>query len=234
MMGRHVDLARMVLAVAALATCMCHRAVDTDRTETAPDRVTIIAPRDWASFMVGDDIPLEATVQTQELVQRLEFWANGGVISTLHAPPYRTTIHNAGAGGYRVHAVAHTAAGRIASPAIRVSVMMREEDRMHELTPEESMALVGGAEPKIVITSPKAAEVFHTPADILIDTWIVPVSAPLKSMTVLGDEKPLVTLTKAPFKHVWRRVPPGKHIIAVRATDTEGRTSTVRVSFTVG
>ena len=46
------------------------------------------------------------------------------------------TIPKAGAGSYRIHAVAYTAHGKLASQQVYVGVRMREEDRMRELTVE--------------------------------------------------------------------------------------------------
>jgi hypothetical protein len=192
--------------------------------EPPADRVTITAPQDSALFMAGDDITVEAAMEMREPVQRVEFWSNGGVIRTLDRPPFRMTIPKAGAGSYRIHAVAYTAHGKLASKQVYVGVQMREEDRMHELTPEEAAGLIGGAEPRIFIDAPTPGTTLRAPADISIEGWAVFPAAQMKAITVLGDGKPLVTFTSSPFKHVWRGVGKGRHVVAIRAVDVDGRT----------
>jgi hypothetical protein len=200
----------------------CQPAVN--NAEPSVDRVAITAPYDSASFRAGDDIPIAATVKVEEPVERLEFWSNGRVIKTLDRPPFRMTISKAVPGGYRLHAVAHTATQRIASPQIRISVMMSEEDRERELTPEDIAAMIGGKEPRIFIDAPTPGTTLRAPADIAIEGWAVFPAATMKDITVLGDGKPLVTFTSSPFKHVWRGVGKGRHVVAIRAVDVEGRT----------
>ena len=175
--------------------------------------------------MMGDDIPIEISVQTQEPVRQLELWSNGGVIRTLEGPPFRTTIRKAGPGGYRMHAVAHTAMRKITSPQIRISVLMSEEERMREPTAEDGAALTGGVEPKVFFDTPTPGTTLSAPADIVIEGWAVAPAAALKSITILGDGKPLAAFTTTPFKHVWRGVGRGRHNIAVQAVDAEGRTT---------
>ena len=203
----------------------CQRAA-MNNAEPSVDRVAITAPQDSASFMVGDDITVEAAVRTRQPVQRVEFWSNGGVIRTLDRSPFRMTIPKAGAGSYRIHAVAHTASGTIASQHVYVGVRMREEDRMHELTAEEAAGLIGGAEPHIFINAPASDQTFEAPADIEIDGWVAFPAAAIKHITIVADRKPLTTVTTPAFTHVWERVPRGRHTIVVQAIDSERRTST--------
>lgn len=215
----------VILAVAVLSACACHQAADTSGTQApAVDRVVITTPHDSASFNVGDDIPIAATVEVTESVQRLEFWANGAVMKTLQRPPFRMTISNAPPGGYRLQAVAHTPTQRIASPQIRIAVMMSEEDRERELTPEDIAMLMGGKEPRIFIDAPAPGTTLRAPADIAIEGWAVFPAAKMKDITVLGDGKALATFTSSPFKHVWRGVGKGRHVVVIRAVDAEGRT----------
>jgi hypothetical protein len=204
-----------------------------DNAEPSVDRVTITAPRDSASFMAGDDITVEAAVHTRHLVQRVEFWSNGGVVRTLDAPPFRMTIQKAAPGGYRIHAVAHTTSGKIASPPVSVGVRVREEDRMHELTVEESAALIGGVEPRIFINAPASDQTFKAPADIKIDGWVAFPAAAIKHITIIADSKPLITVTTPAFTHVWEGVARGRHTVVVQAMDAEGRTSTRTVILDV-
>lgn len=213
----------LVLLVAfAVASGACRRA-DATRPEP-PDRITITTPQDQAMFTAGDDIMVEAAVETREPVQRVEFWSNGGVLRTLDGPPFRMTISKAGAGSYRIQAVAHTAHGKLASQQVYVGVQMREEDRMHELTAEEAAALIGGAEPRIFIDAPAPGTTLRAPADISIEGWAVFPAASVKDITILGDGKPLAMFTSTRFKHVWRGVGKGRHVVVIRAVDVEGRT----------
>lgn len=213
--------ALVLLAVASAGAC---RRADAARTDAPTDRVTITTPQDQAMFAAGDDITVEAAVEMREPVQRVEFWSNGGVLRTLDRPPFRMTIPKAGAGSYRIHAVAYTAQGKLASQQVYVGVRMREEDRMRELTVEESAALIGGAEPRIFINAPTSGTTLRAPADISIEGWAVFPAAKMKDITILGDGKPLVTFTSSSFKHVWRGVRKGRHVVAIRAVDVEGRT----------
>lgn len=223
----HSGVSVVVLAATVLCTfaCGCHESAHRANAHASvADGVVITTPHDSAFFKVGDDIPIAATVEVKESVQRLEFWSNGAVIKTLDRPPFRMTISKAGPGGYRLHAVAHTATQRIASPQIGISVMMSEEDRERELTPEDIAMLIGGAEPRIFIDAPTPGTTLRAPADISIEGWAVFPAAQMKDITVLGDGKPLVTFTSSPFKHVWRGVGKGRHVVAIRAVDVEGRT----------
>jgi hypothetical protein len=213
----------LLAALAGVSWAACRRA-DATRPDVPADRVTITTPQDQATFVAGDDITVEAAIEMREPVQRVEFWSNGGVIRTLDRPPFRMTIPKAGAGSYRIHAVAHTAHGKLASQQVYVGVQMREEDRMRELTVEESAALIGGAEPRIFIDAPTPGTTLRAPADISIEGWAVFPAAKMKDITVLGDGKPLATFTSSPFKHVWRGVGKGRHVVAIRAVDVEGRT----------
>lgn len=209
------------LTVASGGTC---RRADATRPDVPSDRVRITTPQDQAMFAAGDDITVEAAVETREPVQRVEFWSNGGVIRTLNRPPFRMTISKAGAGSYRIHAVAHTAHGKLASQQVYVGVQMREDGWMRELTAEDAAALIGGTEPRIFINAPTPGTTLRAPADISIEGWAVFPAASMKDITILGDGKPLVTFTSTPFKHVWRGVGKGRHVVAIRALDVEGRT----------
>lgn len=220
-MSKLATVALVLLAVASGGAC---RRADATRPDVPVDRVTITTPQDQAMFAAGDDITVEAAVETREPVQRVEFWSNGGVIRTLDRPPFRMTISKAGAGDYRIHAVAHTAHGKLASQQVYVGVQMSEEERMREPTAEEAAALIGGAEPRIFIDAPTPGTTLRAPADISIEGWAVFPAAKMKDITILGDGKPLVTFTSSPFKHVWRGVEKGRHVVAIRAVDVEGRT----------
>lgn len=223
-MSKLSTVALVLLSALAVASGAACRRADATRPDVPPDRVTITTPQDQATFAAGDDITVEAAIEMREPVQRVEFWSNGGVIRTLDRPPFRMTIPKAGAGSYRIHAVAYTAHGKLASQQVYVGVRMREEDRMHELTAEEAAGLIGGAEPQIFINAPTSDQTFKAPADIKIDGWVAFPAARMKDITVLGDGKPLVTFTSSPFKHVWRGVGKGRHVVAIRAVDVEGRT----------
>jgi len=197
------------------------------------DRVAITTPQDQATFTAGDDITVEAAIEMREPVQRVEFWSNGGIIRMLDRPPFRMTIPKAGAGSYRIHAVAYTAQGKLASQQVYVGIRMREEDRMRELTVEESAALIGGAEPHIFINAPTSDQTSKAPANIKIDGWVAFPAAAIKHITVIADSKPLTTVTTPAFTHVWERVPRGRHTIVIQAMDAEGRTSTRTVILDV-
>ena len=168
-MSKLSTAALVLLAALAVASGGACRRADATRADVLADRVTITTPQDQAMFAAGDDIMVEAAIEMREPVQRVEFWSNGGVIRTFDRPPFRMTIPRAGAGSYRIHAVAHTASGTIASQHVYVGVRMREEDRMHELTAEEAAGLIGGAEPHIFINAPASDQTFEAPADIEID-----------------------------------------------------------------
>lgn len=224
-MRRLPTATKTLLAATIVANLGACQPAAVNNVEPAVDRVTITAPRDSASFMAGDDITVEAAVDTRRPVQRVEFWSNGGVVRTLDAPPFRMTIPKAAPGGYRIHAVAHTASGKIASSHVSVGVHVREEDRMRELTAEEAAALVGGVEPQIFINAPATDQTFKAPADIKIHGWVAFPAAAIKHITVVADSKPLTTVTTPAFTHVWERVPRGRHTVVVQAMDAEGRTS---------
>ncbi|HYR29407.1 MAG TPA: Ig-like domain-containing protein [Thermoanaerobaculia bacterium] len=223
-MSKLSTAALVLLAALAVASGGACRRADATRPDVPADRVTISTPQDWAMFAAGDDITVEAAIEMREPVQRVEFWTNGGVFRTLDRPPFRMTIPKAGAGSYRIHAVAYTAHGKLASKQVYVGVRMREEDRMRELTVEESAALIGGAEPRIFIDAPTPGTTLRAPADISIEGWAVFPAAQMKDITILGDGKPLVAFTSSPFKHVWRGVGKGRHVVAIQAVDVDGRT----------
>jgi hypothetical protein len=48
-------------------------------------------------------------------------------------------------------------------------------------------------------------------------------AAATETVTILGDGKPLATFTTSPFRHTWRGVAAGKHVVAIRAVDAGGR-----------
>jgi Bacterial Ig domain len=232
-MRRLPTVTNMLLAALIVAQWGACQQATVNNPEPSVDRVTITAPQDRALFMAGDDIPVEAAVQTRQPVQRVEFWSNGGVVRTLDAPPFKMTISKAGAGSYRIHAVAYTPDRKLASEQVYVGVQMREEDRMQELTVEEAAGLIGGAEPRIFIDAPTPGTTLRAPADISIEGWAAFPAAKMKDITVLGDGKPLATFTSSPFKHLWRGVGKGRHVVVIRAVDAEGRTMQQSETVTV-
>ena len=232
-MSKLSTAALVLLAALAVASGGACRRADATRADVLADRVTITTPQDQAMFAAGDDIMVEAAIEMREPVQRVEFWSNGGVIRTFDRPPFRMTIPRAGAGSYRIHAVAYTAHGKLASKQVYVGVRMREEDRMRELTDEEAAGLIGGAEPQIFINAPTSDQTFKAPADIKIDGWVAFPAAAIKQISVVADSKPLTTVTTPTFTHVWERVPQGRHTIVIQAMDAEGRTSTRSVILDV-
>jgi hypothetical protein len=232
-MNKLSTAALVLLGAIAVASGGACRRADATRPEVPADRVAITTPQDQATFTAGDDITVEAAIEMREPVQRVEFWSNGGIVRTFDRPPFRMTIPKADAGSYRIHAVAHTAQGKLASQQVYVGVRMREEDRMRELTAEESAALIGGVEPHVFINAPTSDQTFKAPADIKIDGWVAFPAAAIKHITIVADSKPLLTVTTPAFTHVWEGVARGRHTVVVQAMDAEGRTSTRTVIFDV-
>jgi hypothetical protein len=219
--GSGVRRIALLATIAWIVSSGCHQST---KQEPINERVVVTTPRAGASFTAGDEIVIEATAHTEAPVRRMEFWLNQLLIGTREGPPYRTTMRKVPAGTHRVYAVAHTATGRIASPHVAISVRMREEDREREPTPEDMAMLMGGADPRIFIDAPAPGTTLRAPADIIIEGWAVFPAADMKSIVVLGDGKQLTTFTTSRFKHVWRGVGKGRHVVVIRAIDAEGRT----------
>ena len=98
-----------------------------------------------------------------------------------------------------------------------------KRDRTRELTAEESAALIGGVEPQIFINARASDQTFKAPADIKITGWVAFPAAAIKHITVVADSKPLTTVMRPAFTHVWKRVTRGRHTVVVQAQDAEGR-----------
>jgi len=149
---------------------------------------------------------------------------NGTMIARDDKPPFETTWLARDPGTVHVEARARSSSGATARSASTDITVAPLGLVFQELNGDDIGAdLKTGKEPTVVLTSPAHGTVFCHPVPIALVAAITPTAAPIARVAFEVDGRPIATLSKPPFAVTWPQPSLGRHAVAVRATDTDGR-----------
>jgi hypothetical protein len=175
--------------------------------------VKITTPAAKTSFPAGANIPITAEVPDPTAVQSISFYSGGDLLGTASASPYTITWSNAAPGTYSLKAKATGTNGAVS-------------------TSEPVKIYVTNDLPVVLITTPTNNTVVAGPTDVEIAADASDANG-IKEVTFYGDSHLLGTVSASPYSLTWSNVPPGKHIIIAKASDTFGAFKTAAVVITI-
>ncbi|MBI2925514.1 MAG: PQQ-binding-like beta-propeller repeat protein [Verrucomicrobia bacterium] len=169
--------------------------------------VSLTAPANDGRFDIGANVQLTAAVtETDEPVERVEFFAGATLLGGASLSPYTITWNNTSAGNYALTAKAIDRLGNAAtSSAVNIAVVPP----------------VG-----VTITSPANGATFLSGDNITIETDTSLSARPVvrvdfyQGVTLLGSD------ASSPFSFTWSNVPAGDFVLTVKATNDQGATVT--------
>ena len=179
-------------------------------TGNSPPTVTLTQPPNGATFTSPATVSLAATASDPDgSVAKVEFFSGATKLGEDTTAPYAWTWSGVGAGTYTLTA--------------RVT-----DDLGFTTTSATATITVNAANtaPSAAITSPADGAVFSWKPTITITAAAGDPDGNVTKVefrdgtTVLGQD------TTAPYAFTWRNVPPGSHVLTVRATDNGGAATT--------
>jgi hypothetical protein len=179
------------------------------------DTVIAYAPR--------DSVPIVANVRGARAAV-VEFFVNGKEIGRDATAPYEAIWRASDLGTARVEAIARESNGEVMRSAPIDVVIAPLSLAFQELNGDDIGAdLKTGKEPAVLLSSPDSGTVFCQPGSISLVAAVKPVAAAIDHVDFEVDGRAIATIRRPPFAFRWSNASSGRHAIAVRATDTEGR-----------
>lgn len=196
-----------------------------ERRASAASSTTVVlrCPDPSGAYAPRDLVPIVADVRGPN-TSSVVFLVNGTVIARDDKPPFETTWLARDLGTMHVEARARSSSGETARSAGMDITVSPLSLAFQELSVDDIGAdLKTGKEPVVLLTSPAHGTVFCHPAQIAVVAAITPTASPLARVDFEVDGRPLATLIKPPFVFTWPQPSLGRHALAVRATDNQGR-----------
>jgi hypothetical protein len=187
---------------------------------SAPPTVTLTQPSNGATFTAPATVTLAATASDVDgTVAKVEFFNGSTKLGEDATAPYSFTWSGVGAGSYTLTAKATDDSGATTTSAPATITVTTAPAN----TP-----------PTATITSPADGAVFAWKPTITISATAGDPDGSVTKVEFLDGTKLLGQDTSAPYSFIWRNVPPGKHVLAVRATDnSNAQTTSAPVNITV-
>ena len=179
------------------------------QADSSPPTVTLTQPANGATFAAPATVSLAATASDDGTVTRVEFFNGAAKLGEDTTAPYSFTWGGVTAGTYTLTARATDNLGTSTTSA-----------------PSTITVSAANTAPTANITSPADGAIFPWKPTITITATASDPGGSVTRVefrdgtTVLGQD------TSAPYAFTWRNVPPGSHVLTVRATDNAGATTT--------
>ena len=179
------------------------------QADSSPPTVTLTQPANGATFAAPATVSLAATASDDGTVTRVEFFNGAAKLGEDTTAPYSFTWGGVTAGTYTLTARATDNLGTSTTSA-----------------PSTITVSATNTAPTANITSPADGAIFPWKPTITITATASDPGGSVTRVefrdgtTVLGQD------TSAPYAFTWRNVPPGSHVLTVRATDNAGATTT--------
>ena len=179
-------------------------------TPNVAPSVSLDSPADAASYMEGDTVTLTATTSDSDgIVAKVEFYANGTKIGEDISAPFSYTWVNVPAGIYALTAVA----------------VDNDEERTTS-TAANITVIAPNISPNIEVIIPEEGDVFRSGDAVTITAQASdPDGTVSKVEFYRGGVKLGEDLTE-PFTYTWGAIPEGLYALSAVAVDNEGTTST--------
>ena len=167
----------------------------------------ITSPTLDQKFIVPADVPIVTDVSdTDGVVTKVEFYADGTLIGEAFSAPFDFTWTNVPAGEHTLQIIAYDDDGN-AGPSGEVPILMN-------------------ALPTASIVAPQADSVFLAPATITIEADVADVDGTITNVAFWSGGVFLGDVTAAPYTFTWTDAEAGTYDLYVIATDDQGDTTT--------
>jgi hypothetical protein len=185
-----------------------------------PPTVSITSPAANSIFDQGATVVIQAEAgDTDGLIQQVEFLANGTVLCTVATAPYTCSFTPA-PGAYTLTARATDSQG-VSTTAVSVAITVNEENNPAPKAPT------------VRITSPAPDATFAQTATVTISAEASDSDGVIEKVEFLLDNNVVCTVSTPPYTCAVTPAP-GSHTVAVRATDSQGvSTTTLAILITV-
>ena len=169
--------------------------------------VSLTAPANDGRFDIGANVQLTAAVtETDEPVERVEFFADATLLGVASLSPYTIPWNNVAAGNYALTTKAIDRLGNAAtSSAVNIAVVPP----------------VG-----VTITSPADNASFLSGDSITIEADTALSARPVVQVDFYQGDTLLGSDTTSPFSFEWSNVPAGDFVLTAKATNDQGATVT--------
>jgi len=179
-----------------------------DAFENDAPSVEITSPTNNASFFTHSDITITADASDDDIVTKVNFYANDHLLGSVTSSPYSLVWSNAPAGHFALFARAVDQFGKSTlSTAVHITVA--------------NPPPVSG---NVTITTPTNGSTFAAGANIPIAATVEHPDA-TKNVSFYSGDHLLGTVSAAPYSLTWSNVPPGKYSLRARATGTNDSTA---------
>jgi hypothetical protein len=176
----------------------------------SPPVVTLAQPANGASFTAPASISLAATASDADgTVSTVEFFNGATKLGEDTTAPYSFAWSGVGAGTYTLTARATDDLGYTSSSS-----------------PSTVTVVAANKPPTAAVTSPADGTIFPWKPTITITATASDPDGSVSNVEFLDGTTVLAQKTTAPYSYTWRNVPPGSHVLRVRATDNTGLTTT--------
>jgi RHS repeat-associated protein len=175
-------------------------------TNVAPT-VSIGAPAANEVLQAQGSIAVSANAADSDgTVAQVEFFASGAPIGTASSAPFSIAWNNAAPGSY--------------------SLTARATDNAGDRTTSAAVPVVVNAAPAVNLTSPSQGATFSAPANIALGAQAADADGSVTSVEFYFGSTLITTLSASPYSFTWTGVPAGSYVLAARATDDRGGTTT--------
>jgi hypothetical protein len=172
-------------------------------------RVSLENPTSGTRVLVGDAINLVATAvtSTNRAVQNVRFYANSTLLNTDSSDPFQYTWTTGAVGSFILIAVITDDLGEQAVSS-NILVVVTENTAY--------------ADPTGFISNPPDGAKFGCPTVVPIEYQTTYFGSAVSTVEILVNGSPVVSLTEAVGRYMWRKTVAAVYTLALRITDTAG------------
>jgi len=185
----------------------------TDSSTNQPPTVSLTAPANNAKYALPADITLSASaadVEKNGAITQVEFLADGALIGTSTTKPYSITWSNPPGGTHSLTARATDKLGAQTDSAPRTLIIQASNT-----PPTVSLGGItpGSYAPPVSFTLTASASGGE-------------INTPVTQVEFLANDQVIATQTSKPYSLTWTPNTPGAYLLAARATDNQGLSTT--------
>lgn len=172
-----------------------------------PPSVSINAPNPGDVFQAPAPIPIEASaIDNDGTITKVDFYANGTLLATVTALPYRWEWNGALAGDYSLYAVA--------------------TDNQGATTMSSAVMIKVNQPPTVGLTTPVNGATYLASAAIILSATVSDGDGSVTQVAFFDGNTLLGAATTSPYRFTWNGASPGSHTLTAVATDNQGGTTT--------
>lgn len=193
-----------------------------DSFNNQPPTVTLLTPTNGSVFTYPATISLKADASDlDDNIAKVTFYANDDALGSATNSPFTLVWTNARPAKYALFARATDVFGKSTlSSAVHITV--EKGPRPPKVQP-----------PVVTILSPANGAMFGVKSNVPLAADATSTNGPIVQVQLYGDEHILGGFTNKPYSLTWSNVPPGRHTVTARATDSAGIKGIGYIRFTI-